>query len=293
MGIAHNRPRLPWTVILALIIGVFALGFSGLFVKWAGAPGLVSSFYRMAIATVVMAWPFFRQVRAKGGLPRRGVLTAAGGGIFFALDLGLWTTGIMISGVTSPTILANTAPLWVGLGALFLFRQRPKPLFWVGVILAVFGAGTILGLDSLKSANFGLGSLLGLAAGFFYGGYYLFTQSVRASLDSLESFWIATASSTVVLFFSVLIFGQPLDGYAGMAWLNFVAAGLFSQVAGYLAINYALGYLPASIVAPTMLGQPVLTALLAWPLLGEALGGWQAFSGLVVLTGIYLVHRSR
>jgi drug/metabolite transporter (DMT)-like permease len=97
----------------------------------------------------------------------------------------------------------------------------------------------------------------------------------------------------VVLFFSVLIFGQPLDGYAGMAWLNFVAAGLFSQVAGYLAINYALGYLPASIVAPTMLGQPVLTALLAWPLLGEALGGWQAFSGLVVLTGIYLVHRSR
>ena len=127
MGIAHNRPRLPWTVILALIIGVFALGFSGFFVKWAGAPGLVSSFYRMAIATVVMAWPFFRQVRAKGGLPRRGVLTAAGGGIFFALDLGLWTTGIMISGVTSPTILANTAPLWVGLERCSSFASDPNP----------------------------------------------------------------------------------------------------------------------------------------------------------------------
>ena len=36
-----------------------------------------------------------------------------------------------------------------------------------------------------------------------------------------------------------------------------------------LALAYALGHLPASIVAPTMVMQPVVTALLAIPLLGE------------------------
>ncbi len=66
-----------------------------------------------------------------------------------------------------------------------------------------------------------------------------------------------------------------------------------TQVLGYLAINYALGVLPASIVSPTLLAQPVVTALLAGPLLGEWLNVWQVAGGLAVLSGIYLVHRSR
>jgi drug/metabolite transporter (DMT)-like permease len=42
-----------------------------------------------------------------------------------------------------------------------------------------------------------------------------------------------------------------------------------------------------------MIGQPVVTALLAIPLLGEALRTEQWVGGIVVLVGIYLVHRSR
>ncbi|MBI3975725.1 MAG: EamA family transporter, partial [Armatimonadetes bacterium] len=62
---------------------------------------------------------------------------------------------------------------------------------------------------------------------------------------------------------------------------------------GYLAITYALGHLPASLVAPTLLGQPVVTAALAGPLLGEVLSWGHAAGGAAVLAGVYLVHRSR
>lgn len=65
------------------------------------------------------------------------------------------------------------------------------------------------------------------------------------------------------------------------------------QVFGWLAINYSQGYLPASIVAPTMLAQPVVTALLAVLLLGERLSFWQILGGATVLIGVYIVHRSR
>jgi drug/metabolite transporter (DMT)-like permease len=41
-----------------------------------------------------------------------------------------------------------------------------------------------------------------------------------------------------------------------------------------------------------MIAQPVLTALLAIPLAGEALYPAQWLGGLVVLAGIYLVNRS-
>jgi drug/metabolite transporter (DMT)-like permease len=42
-----------------------------------------------------------------------------------------------------------------------------------------------------------------------------------------------------------------------------------------------------------MLGQPVLTAVLAGPLLHEYLSGMQVVGGIAVLLGVYIVHRSR
>ncbi|MER3459395.1 MAG: hypothetical protein C4309_12865 [Chloroflexota bacterium] len=65
---------------LALGVGALGLGVSAIFVRWANAPGAVTSFYRMAIATALLAWPFYRRVKARGGLPRRGLWFALLGG---------------------------------------------------------------------------------------------------------------------------------------------------------------------------------------------------------------------
>ena len=290
---AIRSPQPTWLPYLAMGIGTLALGLSGILVRSANAPGTVNSFYRTAVAVVLLAIPFYRRLRAKGTLPRRGLLAAVFGGLFLAIDLALWATGVVLSGATNPTLLANTAPLWVGLGALIFFREKLNRTFWAGLLLAMAGVAVILGLDSLRAASFGLGTLLGLLAAVFYGGYFLVTQRGRESLDALTYFWPAAASSTVALFALNLVLRQPLTGYTTSTYLNFLAQGLIAQVLGYLAMNYALGYLPASVVAPTMLGQPVMTAILAGPLLGEILSLWQVLGGAAVLTGVYAVHRSR
>ncbi|MDH5507414.1 MAG: DMT family transporter [Anaerolineae bacterium] len=278
---------------LALGVGILTLGFSAIFVRWANAPGAVTSFYRMAIATSLLAWPFARRVRASGGLARQGVWLAVGGGLFFAADLAAWTTGVVLGGATNPTLMANTAPVWVGLGAMLILREKLPAAFWAGLALALGGAAVILGLDSQQAVEIGQGSLYGLAAAVFYGGYFLFTQRGRESLDSLSYFWIAAATSTVVLLALSLALGQPLSGYSAFTYANFLAMGVVTQVAGYLAISYALGHLPASLVAPTLLGQPVVTALLAGPLLGEAFSTLQIAGGIAVLAGVVIVHYSR
>ena len=278
---------------LALGVGALGLGVSAIFVRWANAPGAVTSFYRMAIATALLAWPFYRRVKARGGLPRRGLWFALLGGLFSAAALAFWATGVMLSGATNPTLLANTAPLWVGLGALLIFCEKLNATFWMGLLLALAGALVVLGLDALKATSLGLGTLLGLLAGAFYGGYFLITQRGREHLDALAYFWPAALSSTLSLLALSLVLGQPLTGYPPSTYASLLALGLVTQVLGYLAINYALGVLPASIVSPTLLAQPVVTALLAGPLLGEWLNVWQVACGLAVLSGIYLVHRSR
>jgi drug/metabolite transporter (DMT)-like permease len=59
-----------------------------------------------------------------------------------------------------------------------------------------------------------------------------------------------------------------------------------------MSLAYALGHLPASIVSPTMILQPVITTLLAIPLLGEIPSIWQGVGGIIALAGIYIVNQS-
>jgi drug/metabolite transporter (DMT)-like permease len=278
---------------LALGVSVLSLGLSPIFVRWANAPGIVSSFYRLGIAALVMTLPFCRQIRKGVELPPWAVRAAIFGGLFFAGDIAFWATGVMLSGAMNPTLLANAAPLWVGLGALLFFREKLNAKFWLGLLLAIAGAAIVLGLDTYRGTTLGLGTFFGLLSSIFYGCYVLITQRGRETLSSLTYFWFSATGSTIALFILTLVFQQPLIGYSVPTYLNFIAMGLINQALGYLAINYALGHLPATLVSATLLGQPVVTAILAGPLLGESIHAWQVMGGLVVLIGVYLVHRSR
>jgi drug/metabolite transporter (DMT)-like permease len=157
----------------------------------------------------------------------------------------------------------------------------------------MLGATTVLGADFLRHPVFGWGDLLALSSGVFYAGYYIATQRGRQHLDTLSYIWIAGLCSTLVLLTMCLVLNLPLTGYPPRTYLFFLGAALLPQITGYLAVGYALGHLPASVVSPTMICQPVLTALLAIPLLGEMLQASQWLGGMAVLAGIFLVHRSR
>ena len=59
----------------------------------------------------------------------------------------------------------------------------------------------------------------------------------------------------------------------------------------YGLINYALGHLRPALTSVSLLGQPVITALLSVPLLGEGLSWAQVGGGALVLAGIALATR--
>ncbi len=273
-------------------LGILALGFSALFVRWASAPGPVTGFYRMAIATAVLVPVSL----IRHGDPRRwpapGLRLAGVGGAALAFDLALWNTSVLYTSAANATVLANTAPLWVAIFAAVFFHEPLRPRFWVGLALVLSGAAAVLGADFLQDFNLGLGDLMAIGAGVFYAGYYLATQVGRRHLASLPYVTTAGAASTALLLLLVAIFGYPLVGYPTQAWAAFLGLGLVTQVLGYVAVGFALGHLPASLVAPTMVGQPVMTALLAIPLLGESLSPVQWIGGAAVLVGIVLIHRS-
>ena len=276
----------------ALGVGVLALSFSAMFVRWANAPGPITAFYRLFFS-IFLLLPFFIP-RAK--LNHATISNAAFfpllAGVFTALDLALWTSALSYTTAANATLLGNTAPLWVALGTWLIFKQKLSREFWRGLAITLAGAALILGTDFILHPRFGLGDVMAIFTGFFYGGYYLFTEKSRARFDSVIHIWLVGVGASLSLFIINLSLGNSFTGYDSRTWLVFLSSAVVSQLIGYMALAYALGHLPASIVAPTMILQPVVTTLLAIPLLGEIPTIWQGIGGAIALAGIYIVNRS-
>jgi drug/metabolite transporter (DMT)-like permease len=282
--------RLPYIV---LGCGILSLSLSAMFVRWAGAPGPITGFYRLAFASLaLLPLVALRARRHPTGISRSNIIFPVLGGIFSAFDLGIWSASLSYTTAANATIIGNTAPLWVALASIWFFGRRFSRDFWLGLALALAGATLVVSSDFLHHPRLGIGDLMALTASFFYAGFYLMTERGRATIDALPYAWLVAVSASLGLFGINLVLGNPFLGYSPQTWLVFVSAALVSQVIGYLSLTYSLGHLPASVVSPTMIGQPIMTTLLAIPLLGEVPQPAQAAGGLIALAGIFLVNRA-
>lgn len=276
----------------ALALGITALSLSAMFVRWADAPGAMTGFYRLLISTVLMFPLFVRQQTRREKIDRKFLLFPIIGGVFTALDFTLWNTSVQYTTAANATLLGNTSPLWVALIALFLFREKLRGSFWIGLALALTGAMLVVGSNFLQNPTLGFGDLLASTAAIFYALYQLTTQRGRKYIDPFRYTWLVGVSATAGMFIINIVLGNSFTGFSTQTWLVFLATAVISQMIGYLSISYALGHLPASVVAPTLIGQPILTTILAIPLLGEIPAPVQWLGGAVALAGIYIVNQS-
>ena len=290
MSMSDDRPPKPLAPRAALTAGVLCISFSAIFVRWAAVPGVVSAFYRVFIAALALLVLWL----AHGPkLPdRRTLLLSVLAGIFFGLDLAFWNVSVMITSAANSTFLAYLAPVWVGLAALFIFKEKMKRSYWPGTALALAGMFVILGQKNITGLRFGQGDILAVVSSFFYAGYLLTTQAARRRSGTLLFTTFSVFSSTALLLVISLFKAEKLTGFSAKTWLAFLGLGLISHLGGWLAINFALGHTKASVVSVSLLGQPVVTALAAWPLLGEPLGAAQVAGGLLILAGVFIVNKS-
>jgi drug/metabolite transporter (DMT)-like permease len=281
-----------YTAYLALGVGVIMLSFSAMFVRWANAPGPVTAFYRLFFSIFLLLPFFIPRARRNSSIWSASLIFPILAGIFTAFDLALWTASLAYTTASNATLLGNTSPLWVALGTWLILKQKLSAGFWRGLMIALMGAVLIMGTDFILHPRFGVGDAMALFTGFFYGGYFLFTQKSRTTFDPVVHIFFVGVGASLSLFVINSILGYPFFGYDKSTWLIFLVSALVSQLIGYMSLAYALGHLPASVVSPTMILQPVVTTLLAIPLLAEIPTPWQGLGGAIALVGIFLVNQS-
>jgi drug/metabolite transporter (DMT)-like permease len=277
----------------SLALGVFAIGWSAILVRWAGTSGMVSAFYRLLFASFVfIPWRLTigRHLAPPSPKARRVAMVA---GVFFGADLAFFNTAVMTTSATNATLLGVNAPIFVALGAWAMYGQRPTTRYWLGFLLAFSGMTAIVGMDVLIHPSLGLGDLFAVIGALCYGVYLLYVQRGRETMDTLTFSAWAAAVGALCLLPVCLATGQQLGGFSGRSWAALIGLALTTQVVGHLLIAHSMGRLPATSSSIVLLAQAPMTALLAWPLLGEPITVWQIVGGILVLAGIMVVNVTR
>jgi drug/metabolite transporter (DMT)-like permease len=274
---------------VALAVGVTAIAWSAIFVRWTLMPGIASAFYRVFIASVAL-WPFLllsgiRLLRVK----RSTLCLAALGGAFFAGDVGLYNIAVLHTSAGSATFLGNNAPLFVGLLTWGITRRLPPRRFWTALAIALAGACLIVAVDARALRSRSSADLLAVLASICFALFLMATEHLRENGDTLTLLTLSTTASAVVLLVFAVSTNISLVVPSISSLAALVGLGLVCQLTGYFCLTYALGHLPATVTSLILLCIAPLTAVFALLIFGERMTIIQLFGGGLVLLGVWIV----
>lgn len=275
----------------ALSVGVIAIAWSAIFVRWTHMPGLASAFYRVFFAAVLL-WPVLllrgAGVRHIDGATLR---LAALGGLFFAGDVGLYNIAVLHTTAGGATLLGNNAPVFVGLISWAMTGKAPPRYFWLVLIIATSGVFLIVQVDAHHVGLQYAGDLLAVGTSVCFALYLVVTQRLRDTCDTGVLLALSSTASAAVLFVVALATHTALYIPGVASWGAVLGLALVCQIAGYFSLTYALGHLPATVTSIVLLAVGPLAALLALIVFGERVAARQVLGGLLVLVGVWLAGR--
>jgi len=267
-----------------LIIGIICISFSPIFVKLADATPLASAFYRIFFAWIVLAPYCIFANKLK--ISYRDLAVALLGGVVFGADIAIWNISLMKISATISTLIANLAPVWVGLMSYLLFRKTSGRLFWIGTGVAILGMVILVGVDHILHLQFNIGLIYALVASLFYATYIMITKGILRTISTVTFMFYNMLAASAFLLIICGYQGDDLLHFSASTWLYLLGLGLVCQLAGWITINYSINHLEATKVSIALLSQTVIAGIWAMLLLNERLGLSEIVGSVIVLAGI-------
>ena len=280
---------------LGVLIGAFAICFSGILYRFAEVSPTTGAFFRCFWALPFLLPLAIWEDRRLGPRPPGSRRAAWIAGAFFAADLVLWHYAIEEVGAGLATVLGNMQVVIVGLLAWALFRERLSRSSLLAIPVAMLGIVLISGVfeNGAYGDNPALGALYGVLTGLAYSGFLL---ALRRSSDPRRvagPLFEATLASMVFVVPIGLVLGNldftpPLEA---TLWL--IVLALTSQVLGWLLISISLARLPTALTSVLLTLQPLLSVLFAAWLVDERPSPLQLVGAAAILAGLIIASAGR
>ena len=287
-----EKDRPPFNPSLALISGVLAVSTGAIFAKLAEAPALVIAAYRVGLASLILAPIAWWQARDELlGLEKKDYLLALLSGFFLALHFSTWISSLSYTSVANSVVLVNTNPLWVGVLAPLISKDRLTLRTKISIVISVIG-GAIIGAGDFATGSEALwGDFLALLGSICAAMYLLLGRNLRRKLSLLAYVIICYGSAAIILWGLVIALGLQIVGFSSGTYAAFAGMALISQIIGHTSYNWALKWFSASLIAVSLLGEPIGATILAYIIFDESLTWTKFVGGSLILAAIYLAAK--
>jgi drug/metabolite transporter (DMT)-like permease len=293
---AHPAPARAYVV---LGLGVLIVSTAAILVRYAhaqGVPSLAIAAWRLTLAALWLAPVALMRASAelRALKPAQWALALASGA-FLGVHFASWIVSLEYTTVASSVALVTTNPIWLALFAWTFLHERLSLRLSLAIGLAPIGSAAIFIADrnSEIAARPLLGNGLAVLGSLSICGYLLIGRKLRTAMNLLPYISIVYASAAVCLMAAAVVAGAQLHGYGPVGWLLLGALALGPQLLGHSAVNYALKYFPATVIAVAVLGEPIGSSALAWLLFDESIGPAKLFGMAMLLGGIYIAATAK
>ncbi|MDQ0063111.1 DMT family transporter [Paenibacillus harenae] len=286
-----SKPRSIALYDLLYMIGIIAISFSSIFVRWSEADVAVIAMYRLYLTNLLML-PFVWKYRHEFmRLSARQWRLLALSGVMLGAHFLLWMASLRLTTVASSTVLLTLEPLLVMLGSYWLFRTKANRMMLWGLGIALVGSILIGAGDFSLSGDALLGDVLSMLGAAAVAVHMLAGKQLRNEMSAfVYNFAVFLLAATSLAMYNIVL-GNPFTGYSEREWGLFLLLAIVPTLFGHYLFNWLLKYMNAAAVSMAVLGEPVISSLLAWWLLHESLSGYQLAAGCFILFGVWLFIR--
>ncbi|MFS1512854.1 DMT family transporter [Chengkuizengella sp. SCS-71B] len=284
----NNSKPFPVPLWIILLIGIIAISFSSIFIRWSDAPVSVMAMYRLYFTNLFMmpfVMKYWNEIKT---LSKHDWFYLSLSGLLLGLHFLLWMGSLRFTSVANSTAIVALEPIFVLIGSFLFFKIRTNIVSVVGMFIAVLGAALIGWGDFRVSSEAFFGDLLALLGAIAVALHMLIGKQLLRKMSNYVYSFIVFLAAAFSLHIYNLILGYSLFNYASIDWGIFILLAIVPTVFGHLLFNWLLKYMNATTVSMSILGEPLGAALLAYFLLNEHISIQQAFAGLILLFGVWL-----
>ena len=191
------------------------------------------------------------------------------------------------------TLVSSTLPLITLLASWLMLSKRPTNWQLLGIVISLVGVVTIISggdAQQLLNLRFNRGDILIFGIACCWSIYSVILGKYAIDLPPVVLLFVLIVAGLPFLsglfFIEWLVLPSFTIGSQGVVVIVFVA--IFPSILAFLFWGFGVKTLGPSITSLTCYLLPILTALLAVPILNESLYGYHYFGGLMILVGLYL-----
>lgn len=240
---------------------------------------------RFSLGSLLFGLIFFRHLRS---IRRSAFWKSCVLGALLGAGLTLQTYGLQITTASKSAFITGMMVVFTPIAQLFIERRLPKPGNVIGVVIVSIG---LYFLTAPSGSAFNLGDTLTLIGAFLFGIYIVYLDIFTKEEEFLPIAFLQIAFVALIGWLLV-----PFEQtYIHLTWnlgrLLFYTAFLSTVVTTYTQTRYQKD------TTPTRAGilftlEPVISAVLAYFVLGEILGMLGIIGGIIIVIGILVSELS-